>query len=743
MRIRLSAILLPLAIIAGALGLRAADPPFVEAWRLAVFDGFQRLAPRPWADAGVRIVDIDDETLARIGQWPWPRTVVADLAAKLADAGAAAIAFDVVFAEPDRTSPRAVLPLWAEAAGRPELRDLADGLPDHDAVFATTLAATPSILGFAPVEARTREISRKWALAYGGPDPRPYLSAYPGAVANLPALEAAAKGIGSFGTGVERDGTIRRVPLFVRLRSGASDADASREVYPSLAAEALRVAQGVGLHRLTSVGASGETGFGAQTGLVAARIGQFNVPLDAQGRVWLHDSGPQPARTVSAWRVLEDQAPADTFDGTIVFVGTSAAGLKDLRATPLNPVAAGVEIHAQIVEQIVEGRFLSRPDWLDGVEMIALLGVCLAVAALLAVGRATLGAVVLVGALALWVGGAWWAFRAHGLVFDPVYGAASALALYLTQTLIAFLASERERRQVRGAFGRYLSPVLVERLAADPSKLTLGGEMRPLTLMFMDIRGFTPIAEQFDAQGVTAFLNRFLTGMTDAVLATGGTVDKYMGDAVMAFWNAPLDVPDHAARACAAALEMQRRARAFDSEWARERTTADLAPIPVRIGIGLNTDMCCVGNMGADQRFDYSAIGDGVNLASRLEGQSKSYGVDILVAEATHAAAGAAFRFVELDRLRVKGKTKPATIHALLPGAPDAAFAAWRRGHDAALAAYRAQDWDTALALFAKAQSAMPGPMDRFYAVMRARIAALRADPPDDGWDGVYVAKDK
>jgi len=244
MRGFLATLLVPLAIVSGAAALRVADPPALESLRLGFYDELQRQAPRPWTDPGVRIVDIDDESLAKIGQWPWPRTVVAALTEKVVERGAAAIAFDIVFAEPDRTSPRAVLPLWAEAAERPDLLALARELPDHDRVFAEILAATPSVLGTAPAGAATREIPRKWALAYGGPDPRPSLSTYPGAIANLPELERGAKGIGSFGTGVERDGVVRRVPLFVRIRGDRADADASREVYPSLVAEILRVAQG-------------------------------------------------------------------------------------------------------------------------------------------------------------------------------------------------------------------------------------------------------------------------------------------------------------------------------------------------------------------------------------------------------------------------------------------------------------------------------------------------------------------
>ncbi|MCM0021979.1 MAG: CHASE2 domain-containing protein, partial [Tagaea sp.] len=317
MRKFFAGLIVPLAIVFGATALRVADPPALESLRLMFYDELQRLSPRPWTDAGVRIVDIDDDSLAKIGQWPWPRTVVAALTEKLAERGAAAIAFDIVFAEPDRTSPRAVLPLWAAAAERPDLLALARDLPDHDRIFAEILAATPSVLGIAPTDYAAREIPRKWGLAYGGPDPRPYLPAYPGAIGSLPELERAAKGIGNFGTGVERDGVVRRVPLFVRIKSDRPDAEASHEVYPSLAAEILRVAQEASTYRLTSVGASGEIGFGAETGLVSARIGQFLIPLDSKGRIWLYDTGPRPTRTVPAWRVLAGDLPDDALDGTL------------------------------------------------------------------------------------------------------------------------------------------------------------------------------------------------------------------------------------------------------------------------------------------------------------------------------------------------------------------------------------------------------------------------------------------
>jgi adenylate cyclase len=743
MRKRLTALLPALLLLAALLGLRAADPVLLQGLRAAVFDEYQRLAPRAWEDAGVRIVDIDEESLARFGQWPWPRTVVAQLTQRMTEMGAAAIAFDIVFAEPDRTSPRAIVPLWAENTDNPALLDLARGLPDHDEVLAATLADAPSVLGFvlSSEPGEPRALEPKWGIVTAGPDPRPYLPTYRGVTANLPVLEKAAKGLGSFTTGFDVGGIVRAVPFLLRLR-GAADGG-TRELFPSLAAEALRVAQDGSTYIVRSVGASGQAGLGAETGIVDIKVGAFTAKTDPAGRVQLYDTGPVPQRVVPAWRVLTGELPDDALDGRIAFVGTSAIGLKDLRATPLNPVAAGVELHAQIAEQILTATFLDRPDWATGAEFVGLAVFALVLIWLLALNRALLGAATLVIGIAGAFACSWYLFRYERLQFDPVYPALAAVALYMVQSLTGFLRSEAERRQVRGAFGRYLAPALVEQLARDPGKLALGGEMKPITLMFMDIRGFTPISEQFDAHGLTRFLNRFLTRMTACVLESGGTVDKYMGDAIMAFWNAPMDVPDHPKKALSAALAMLAGAMAFDDEWRAERAKEGLKPVPVKIGIGLNTGICCVGNMGAEQRFDYSAIGDDVNLCSRLEGQSKAYGLTLLIAEATAEACAGEFALLEIDLLRVKGKTRPARIFTAVPGAPDAAFAEWKTHHDAAIVAYRAQDWNTARSALVALRGQGGGILDGFYAILEERIAAYESEPPPADWDGVHVATEK
>jgi adenylate cyclase len=331
-------------------------------------------------------------------------------------------------------------------------------------------------------------------------------------------------------------------------------------------------------------------------------------------------------------------------------------------------------------------------------------------------------------------------------LFDPVFPAAASLAIYLSGSLIGYLRTEAERKQVRGAFSQYLSPDLVERLARDPSLLRLGGETRNLTLMFCDVRGFTSISERFkaDPQRLTQLINRLLTPMTEVVLERRGTIDKYMGDCIMAFWNAPLDNPAHAVDACASALAIQSCLADLNAELAREALAAGEKHQDLAVAIGINTGDCVVGNMGSRQRFDYSALGDTVNLASRLEGQSRAYGVDIVVGSSTRSAAGG-LAAIELDLIVVKGKSEPERIHALLGGEDEArtpAFRDFAALHDRMLAAYRGQAWDEAVEISARCAAARPT-LSALYAMYEKRIAQYRAEPPGSDWDGVFVARSK
>ena len=736
MRQRLGLALPSLGVLAAVLALRVFEPAPLQRAELVAFDVLQRQRPRVYQPVPVRIVDLDDASLERVGQWPWPRTLVAALVDRLAGLGAAAIAFDVVFAEPDRTSPAQLLPLWsAEGDGRALSAALA-GLPDHDAVLAEAFARAPVVAGFVLMDhAGGRVPPPKAGFSHAGDDPLQFLPDLLGAVANLPALEAAARGAGSFSVPwPESDGIYRRVPLLFRN---------DRTLYPSLAAEALRVATGASGYLVKASNASGTRAFGAPSGIGAVRIGPLTVPTDPVGRVWLHYSDPVPERYVPAWQVLEGSANPALLAGHIVFVGTSAEGLKDLRATPASPSMPGVQLHAEAVEQILSGHFLLRPDWTKGAELLAIAALGLLLIGLLPRLGAAWCAGVGAAALALVVAFSAWAFVERQWLVAPVYAVLAVLGVYTTGSLASFLRTETERREVRQAFGRYLSPAVVERLARHPESLRLGGETRELSVLFCDVRGFTTLSEQLDPEALTRLVNRFLTPMTGILLDHGGTIDKYMGDCIMAFWNAPLDDPDHARHAASAALAMERELDALNARLAAEAAPGAAVP-PLRIGIGINTGRACVGNFGSDQRFDYSAIGDEVNLASRLEGQSKTYGVTCVIGDATCGRLSG-WACLELDLLRVKGKREAERIHALLGDAAAGAapaFAALAEANGAFLAAYRAGRWPEAAAALERCRALGPS-LQTLWGLHAGRLAALAGAPPPPGWQGIHDATGK
>ena len=722
-------LVVPLLMLALALGLRVGVPSF-ERYQLDVFDVFQRIEPREYVDAPVRIVDLDDASLERIGQWPWPRTDVAQLLANLANAGASAVALDIVFAEADRTSPARVIPKWPSTPETEALLKNLDTLPDHDAVLADVIgqmgaAGFPVVTGFSlSISASGARPAAKGSFAHSGDDPLRYLPVYRGAVVTLPEVEAAATGNGSFSIEAEADSIIRRVPLLFRYGD---------DLYPSLAAEVLRVAQGAKTFIVKSSGGSGEQAFGEHTGINHVKIGRIVVPTDAQGRMWIHFTEDVPERRIPAWELFAEDFDTTRIAGNIILIGTSAAGLKDLRATPLNPVMAGVEVHAQAIEQMLLGYFLERPDWADGAEIIYLLLLGLTLIFLLPRLGALWCAVLGVAGIGAAIAASWFAFTELRWLLDPVFPSLVVLLIYLAGSLINYLRSEIERNQVRGAFSRYMSPALVEELARNPEKLVLGGETKDMTLLFADIRGFTAISELFkgDPQGLTRLINRFLTPMTDMILERSGTIDKYMGDCIMAFWNAPLDDTAHGRHACDSALAMFGELTTLNATLKEERESAGELFRPINIGIGLNSGECCVGNMGSEQRFDYSVLGDTVNLAARLEGQSKNYGVGIVIGEATRAEAPE-YASLELDLIKVKGKEEAVRIFSLVGDAGHREgehFAALAERHESMLTAYRGQEWAQARQLLAECR-ALDGSLDTLYDLYTERLDVFETDPP-------------
>jgi adenylate cyclase len=725
------------AVLVGALTLRIWDPAPVARLRSLVFDTYQRIEPRKF-DLGLplRIVDIDEDSLKQVGQWPWPRTVLAELVQKLNANGAAAIGFDIVFPEPDRMSPANAVRFWPKSDTLAGLRQEVEKLPSNDQALAEAIGQGTVVLGFIATPEGTSTPEQKAGFAHGGDDPRLFAPSYPAAATSLPELQDKAKGGGSVNWIPEYDQIIRRVPMLVQIGD---------KLYPSFAAEMLRLAQGASTYVVKSSGASSEESFGARTGIVKVRIGDFEVPTEADGEMWIRFTPHSKERFLPAWKVLNGDIGKDEIEGRLMVIGTSAAGLLDLRATPLEASVPGVELHAQAIEQMLQGTFLQRPDFATPAELLYILVLGLLIAVIIfglgALGSALLGAVAVAAVVAV----SWYAFHAFGWLVDPIYPTMALTAIYLTGTLFVFLRTERERNRVRHAFGHYMAPALVERLAGDPSQLRLGGETRDMTLLFSDVRGFTTISEGLDAEELTRFLNTLFTPLSNIILEEQGTIDKFMGDAVMAFWNAPLDDAEHATHACRAALRIMAEVPKLNEQWQQEAEAKGRPFTPVKIGIGLNTGICCVGNLGTETRFDYSVIGDNVNVASRLEGQSKTYEVVTIVGESTKERAPD-FAFLELDLLKVKGKTGATRIFALL--GDDAlrqthGFADLTARHNEFLRKYRARDWDAADLLRRECDRKNGSGLQRVYALYRERIDFFRHNPPPPDWDGTAEAFSK
>ena len=724
-----------IALLLALAALRVADPPALEELRLRTFDIYQTLRPRDAQQRPAVIADIDEKSLKTVGQWPWPRTVIGDLVTRLTALGAVAIAFDVVFPEPDRMSPAAAAENYRDLddATRQKLR----ALPSNDQLFADAIRRSRVILGESglPEPAETpAAMPQGVGVATIGADPRPFMVNFAGLLPNVPVLENAAAGRGLFTIRAERDGIIRRVPMVMLARD---------QVMPALAFEMLRVATGS-----TTLAIKSDV-----AGVRAVAIPGFEIPTDRNGQLWMHFARHDPARYVSAADVLNGTADPARVAGKLVLVGTSAVGLLDVKTTPLDAVLPGVEVHAQILESVLTRAVLASPNYAIGAELAAALLIGLIIIGLAPV----LGSVALLAfgaaVIAILVGSSWYFFAEQRLLIDFTYPLLSSLIVYLTLVFGNYFTEQAQKKQIRSAFGQYLSPALVEQLAQSPEKLVLGGEQRDMTIMFSDVRGFTSISELYknDPQGLTTLMNRLLTPLTNAIINRKGTIDKYMGDAIMAFWNAPIDDPQHQVNACDAALDMLEKIEVLNREREAEAQSGGTPFLPLKVGVGINTGPCVVGNMGSDLRFDYSVLGDSVNLASRIEGQSKSYGLPIIVGSHTAAAANGKFATIEIDYLAVKGKKEPETVHALLGRGDLAASAGFRRLHEAnaaMLARYRARDWDGAAKALEELRLAgrSAGPncdVDHYADLYRERIEMFRANPPPEGWSGVFEAQTK
>ncbi len=673
-----------LMLLVSLLGLRIWDPGPVETLRLKSLDIYQLLYPREEHRDLVAIVDIDEQSLRALGQWPWPRTIMAEMITKITEQGGTIVGFDVLFPEPDRSSPEVFAETFQglDDATRERLRRL----PSNDATFADVIRTSRVVLGQSGYRVSggvpTAQPAIQTGIATLGPDPRLFLVDFPHLLRNLAVLDEAAQGHGMFSVVSDRDGVVRRVPV-VAVANGT--------IVPSLSLEMLRAAAGSGAILVKS----------DASGVRSVVVGDFEIPTDGKGRVWIHYSALKRGRYISAIDLLQGHVPAEALSGKMVLIGSSAAGLLDLKVTPIHPALPGVELHAQVLESALTRSTLSRPSYTAFVELVlvALMSILLIAQA----PKMNAGTLLVLGGVpaAVILGLSWYCFTILDLLIDYTFPLISSFLVYAILVFTNYVTVSADRFRIRSAFSQYLSPDLVEQLAQSPEKLTLGGEQRELTVLFSDIRGFTAISELYrdDPQGLTALINRFFTPLTHNIMECRGTIDKYMGDAIMAFWNAPLSDPIHEVNACKAAFAMLESLKMLNEQ--RQREADNDRPIPpLRIGIGLNTGLCVVGNFGSDLHFNYSVLGDTVNLASRLEGLTKEYGVPVIIGEKTAKAVRVQFAVLEIDHLQVRGKRGLERIFTVLGGddvAKDPDFLELEERNSAMLAAYRCREWSHAL----------------------------------------------
>jgi adenylate cyclase len=524
----------------------------------------------------------------------------------------------------------------------------------------------------------------------------------------------------------ERDGIVRRVPMMLQAQGG---------MMPALSFEMLRVVTGT-----PTIIVKAE-----KAGIQSVGVRGFQVPTDSNGQLWVHFARLDPSIYLSAADVVDGNVPVDKVDHKLVLIGTSAVGLNDIKTTPVSSAMPGVEIHAQVLEAALTKGLLSRPATMIVAELLAaiVLGILVIIFAPMfgPVGLVVTGALF----ASLLIGTSWYFYTQQQILIDLTYPLLSTTAVYLTLIFSSFVREQAQRRQVRSAFSQYLSPVLVEQLAQSPEKLVLGGEEREMTIMFSDVRGFTTISESYkhDPQGLTTLMNRFLTPLTNAIMARKGYIDKYMGDAIMAFWNAPLDDTQHELNACEAAIDMLERIDELNKLREQEAQDGGHAYFPINVGVGLNTGIGVVGNMGSDLKFNYSVLGDSVNLASRLEGQSKEYGFPIIVGSKTALAVKDRFAILELDFIMVKGKKEPEVIYAIA-GREDTAqsgrFQRLRNLTIEMLACYRSRDWDGALEAIERGRKTDDAhSLELLYNLYEARILGYRENPPPEDWNGAFA----
>ncbi|WP_447969479.1 CHASE2 domain-containing protein [Nitrospira sp. M1] len=716
-----------LVILTILLIIRIWDPIPVKALRLQVFDYFQKIQPRLSTDDQVLIIDLDEKSLAKYGQWPWPRTMIAQLITNLFRAEVKAVGFDIIFAEPDRLSPKGIV---ATLDGlNNQAREHVLNLPDNDSILAQAIRQKQIVLSQTALSKESPVNHdfppRTPTLVEIGMDPKPYLFSYAGLLRNIPELESAAAGHGVITLNPEPDGVVRRVPMLLRL---------GPNILPTLSLELLRVAT----HEST-ISVSTDV-----AGIRNVAVAQTQIPTDNIGRMWIHFSTRNPGRYISAMDILTNAIPPEKLAGQLVLIGSSAAGLGDNKVTPIEGTLPGVEIHAQILDMLLTQSFLTRSNTALTQELIIILLLGLFIIFLVpffgALQTLLLGTCITVGMIAT----SWYWYVTYGMLLDVSYGAVGILGLYSLLSYLNYVREEYSRRQIRNTFSRYVSPALVEQLSHNAGQVQLGGETKTMTVLFCDVRDFTSISEQYqsDPQGLTQLINQLLTPLTESILSHHGTIDKYLGDGIMAFWNAPLDDPHHAVHACKAALDILHQLEIFNQTRINESAHVGYSFSPIKVGIGINTGPCVVGNVGSEQRFDYSVLGDTVNIASRLEGLSKSYDLGIVVGPDTAELVRTRMAILEIDVLTLKGKKEAARTYTVIGDDLlhiDPRFQALLHLHTEMLAAFRNQEWSRVhrILLDLEHNPHMPLPLHTLYS---ERLLHYQQNPPPKDWTGNFIS---
>ncbi|HEX5485345.1 MAG TPA: adenylate/guanylate cyclase domain-containing protein [Limnobacter sp.] len=689
---------------------------------------------KPQLDDRIVIVDIDEKSLREVGRWPWSREKVAELVKVLVDKlGAAVVSFDVVFAEPeDSDALQAYQMIVKSHPGlQPALKGMESELQtrfDRDALFAQTIADRPVVLGW--------YLNRNPEAVSGALPPVVFKQSQLGSLTldatqwqgyggNLPILQSAAEG-GFFNPIVDSDGTIRAIPVLAEYQGG---------YYQSLALATLRRA--LGDPQVIPVFPNGvPDNYGALEALsLRSKDVQLNIPVE-RGLITLVNfrarGGPGSGgyRYISASDVLAGKVKQSDIDGRIVLVGTTAPGLLDLRSTPVNPAYPGVEVHANVLSSMLDGNYKIRPEYSAGLLLIIVLAVGVTLSVLMPLLSATYSLLTALVILLASVGINSWLYFSANLVLPVAPVLLLVLAIFMVDTAYGYLAESRSKRQMVNLFGEYVAPELVTEMAANPQGYSMEGDSKELTVMFSDVRGFTTISESLTPNELREYINEYLTVMSEIIRSHRGTLDKYIGDAIMAFWGAPVPDKDHATLATQAAMAMQEEAIRLNERF-KTRNWPALA-----IGVGVNTGTMRVGDMGSKIRRAYTVMGDAVNLGSRLEGITKTYGVGVIVGEKTREACRTLI-FQELDAVRVKGKHEPVSIFrpwGTEEEAGAARIALIEQWHDV-LAHFKAQRWDAALKGLEELERTDGEQV--LYTLYKKRIAVFMESPPPLDWDGV------